>query len=251
MENTFSWFDFWSAFAGAAFAFLVERAQRFRDRGRDEQEAANRALLSLAQMYTDLTLIWRQVYVSARQRVRGTMGRDPVAMEILPMQLPPEPATSLDVASLSFLLRTHDPNLVNELALVESCYTGDLGIERERARMHLEAQAKLQAAGLKEHQSYTAAEAEEMIGQAQLRQLEFITASQLDHIPKTLESIKKARDELSTVASLHLPTRMVVTFSDIVGDDKGAPVPTAAPWRYVVRGAARWIRKRLRSWNVT
>jgi hypothetical protein len=249
-EDASSLVDFWSAAGGAALAFLIESLRRFRDRGREEQDAANRALLSLAAMYSELTVIWNQIYVAAQTRIRELNRRDPVAMEILPMQLPPEPSTSLDMGSLAFLLRTHEPNMVTQLALVEIRYISDLAIERERARMHLEAQAKLNASGLREGHSYSNEDADNIVGQAAMRQLQSLTTAQQSHIPRTLESIRQARDDLSSVASLHLPTRMIVTFSDVVPGEKQEQKAKATPWRYAVRGLMRTLRKSLRALKV-
>ncbi|MEO8063358.1 MAG: hypothetical protein ABI821_11495 [Pseudomonadota bacterium] len=242
--------EFWAAFAGAAAAFALEAIRSWKERGREQTDAANRALLTLMQMYADLHDLWHQIYLPSTERVQQRWNRPPIALEIAPAQGNLEPSPQVEMASVAFLLQTHDPNIVSRIQNAERRYLGDLSSERLRGSLHLEAQTVMQAAGVREGQQYTPADAERIIGQVLMRQLDQLTDAQRNHIPRTLKTIEDLLTDLTDVASLKLPSRRIVMFQ-AMGEQSRTKRRLAAPWRYGIRFLFRATRKWLTKHRIT
>lgn len=244
MSSGVGWNEFWAAGFGAAAAFALEAVRRWRDGARGEQDAANGALLTLSQMFTQLENIRQQVYEEQAQRVKAIMGREPLPIELLPMTGISDYGLRLDFTSLGFLLRTHDPDVLNRIAVAERSFVGNVLNEQQRATLHYQLQQNLSAAGLTGAMAFSIGDAKRVAGESLFKQVEMLTAAQMAEIPKTIDLLLKTQSELVDVVSLHFPTRRFVQFERRPGGDPDRQSQRKASlWRRALRWLCRGIRR--------
>lgn len=221
--------NFISAGAGALAAFALEGLRAWRDRNRAEQDAANQALLTLAQMWQQLENLRQQVYVDAVATAHAARNREPLAIEILPLAGVADLGLRLDMGSLSFLLRTHHPEAANVLALAEAGYLSVLMAEGRRSTLHVDVQKHLAAAAVRPGVAFPPA----LLDTPEVKQLEDVTSHQRRELPIVIGQIEAAQDVLLATVRLHFPVRRFIRF------ERRTPTPIdtfpAAWWR-------RWLR---------
>jgi hypothetical protein len=235
-----------SAFVGASLAFAVDWVRAKQDRHREEADTANCALLSLAQMYTNLQNLWNQIYAKPAEAAKKS-GRLPLPQEVRAIEPMPEIAIALDVPSLSFLLRSRDPDLPNRLSVVVSTFRQHLLSEASRTELHLEMQSKMEAARLAPGMEVGMDEFTEAIGPKLWAQLVSTTSGQVENIPKTIADIVKVQQQTLEVLKWEFPSRQFAKFQPR-GLPPGENLPDvtlrpAALWRRAVRRYFDWLRR--------
>jgi hypothetical protein len=132
----FGWSEAVSALVGAGIALAFDSIREKIGRHRDEADKGNGALLTMAQMYAQLRNVWKQVYEKPAQ-VATQQGRSLHPFEVRPLTSVPDDGLRLNLAELSFLLRSHDPDLPSRLAALESAFLTHRTVENERTRLAL------------------------------------------------------------------------------------------------------------------
>ena len=226
------------ALVGASVAFIAEVYLRWRERLRKEQDAVNSCLLILGQMWNTLVTLKRFLYDEPSQRVRDSSGREPHPMELVPLSGYPESRLCIDPGSLSFLLRTHDPDIANRVAAAAFDFECRLAGEIRRSEYHRQVRDKLQSAGLPVGTPVPIPQVTAAVGQALIQQLIDATEAQMRDFPICIDRLYNTANELSDIARLHYPTRRFVKFRSKSTTPR--PVRKARLWRRCVRALTRW-----------
>ncbi len=246
-DGGFGWSEGISAFVGATLAFAVDWVRAKQDRHREESDIANRALLSLAQMYANLQNLWNQLYeepVSAAKLA----DRPLFPNEVRATSPMPEEAIALDVPSLSFLLRSRDPDLPNRLGLIVSSFRQHLISEKVRSELHLEMQSKIEAAQIPPGAEVTVGDLRMICGPKLWAQLLSTTDGQVETIPRTIADIIELQKQTLAVLRFEFPSRRFVKFQPqkLEPGKSFRTVELSRPpvWRRAVRAYFDWLRKR-------
>jgi hypothetical protein len=230
-----------SAFFGAIVAFAFEWFLRWRDQGAKEQDAVNGAFLILVQYAVQLELLQKQFYDEADRKAQAKYKRPAVALEILPVVGLSEPSPKIDLASLAFLMRSHDADVVNRVLIVEAKFINAITYEINRSSAHREVQEKFSQAGVGEELRTTEEALVKIVGKPLWNGFFSLTASQREIIPDAIRDLRAVAADLADAGSLVRPSRIFLKWND---RDSTKPFarPNAAKWRYCLRALSRRIR---------
>jgi hypothetical protein len=193
-----------AAFGGAGSAFLLQnRRERHKAVG-DNRAAANRALFILAQFANQLTLIQRQLVDPVRESpARLIVMRPTLTLDYRHLKF--------DVAGLSFLLDTDDPNILGELIAVENKFHTAIDSVNHRSRLHTEqAQPAIEKSGRKTVKSE--AELREALGERLFVSLRMATEGAIRAIDDTLASCVQVGSRFSKECRALFPGERIVGF---------------------------------------
>jgi hypothetical protein len=234
-----------AAMFGAGVVVVANTIKDKVARHRAEADEANRALLTLAQMYSYLHNFWNQVY---REPVKeaAKAGQKLAPFQVQPLSSISGGGLSLNIGALSFLLRSHVPDIPNRLAIIEQSFSQHLLTEEVRAKLHLQMQLKFEAEKISEG-PLTIARAREVCGDSLWAQLVALTDQQADTIPKTISRILTIQEQFLKVVNLQFPLRRFVRFQPQTSDAARAALesnelPEAARWRRQLRAAVTKFR---------
>ena len=244
----FGWKEFISALIGALIAFLIDAFKRSREGASRCQDAANGAILDISQMLDELEGT-HQTYEARAASVRARWNREPLAIEFPPHAHVSDFGIRLDLKALGFLIRSHDIDLPNRLAVAERRYVSIIAHEEERSRLAREFQQRLGVAGWKMGQNYSPEDAIAAVGEPLFYQITRLTEAQRAELPRTIEYLLKLKEELREAASLQFPLRRFVVIQKIsdVPAQQLLVRPRAARWRYWLRNVKRRINERLKA----
>lgn len=247
MAAEFGWSEGISAFVGATLAFAVDWVRAKQDRHREEADAANRALLSLAQMYASLQNLWNQLYAEPVIEANKA-GHTLFPNEVRATSPMPEEAVAVDVPSLSFLLRSRDPDLPNRLGIVVSAFRQHLVSEGVRSELHLEMQSKMEVAGISPGMEVTIGDVRMACGPKLWEQLVSTTNGQVESIPRTITDIVELQKQTLEVLKFEFPSRRFVKFQPQKLEPgktfRTSELSRPPLWRRAMRGYFDWLRKR-------
>lgn len=241
--NSFGWTEAVSAFAGAAFAFGIDLFRERLSVRREQRERCVRAMLALAQMYTELTLIWRQIYADIVREAKEHNCKYPPPHVIRPLAGTQQDSPTLDVPSFAFLAESHAPDLSNRLSVVEARFRNHLQTESIRFSCHMDMQARFEAAGFRPGSVFSVEDAAKAAGPTLWQQLVNLSDFQVDGIPRTLRDIEQARDHFLDVWQFEFPFSRRVGFElASAGEEDGGETfgkfvqQKPAVWRRIARG---------------
>lgn len=234
-----------AAFLGALAAFLLEAWRRWRSDTREQWMAGNEAVFALAQMYSLVVGIHRQQFEEQIARFKREHGRDPNYSEFLPMEVGESDVMRPRLDALGFLLRSHDPDVLNRLAVVRQQFD----VFMHSMRQLNEAQNQWQqsfARVLEQHPSDLKLEQiEDYIGPYLTVRLQTLVQSLQQGLPECAKDLKMVGEQLSESLSFSFPAKMISRFAHIERTGPVLPPGVKKPklWRRCVRAISRVLRR--------
>lgn len=237
-----------AAFLGALAAFWLEAIRRWRADRLSELSAGNEAIFALCQMFTHTANINNQMFVAHAEEFRDKSGRDPNYAEILPMQVSADRVLRLQLDKLGFLLRSHDPDVLNRLAVTALDFDVMMKLLEDRNALHLEWQREsaraLATPNLLDPVPFE--QLEQLVGIHRSFLLRHMTDGLRERLPECAANLERIGKQVHDALSLMFPTRRTYRFERHERPDAvAAPPSTAKPrlWRRCVRAIAKALRK--------
>lgn len=247
MSDGFQWDGFWAAAFGALAAFILGGLGQWYARNSARQEAVNKAILTLAQMWSQLVEAKKVVFDIRVEEVTKERGRAPEAWEYSPLAGGHVRELKLDIGPLTFLTLSHRPNVLNELMHFEFNYLTNLSQLRQLEGLQLEFMARASKAGLAGGVFISRPELVKLIGAEIIFPIESIVEDLPRLLADTAANGLRVQDELLEAATVMLPTR---TFSKVYDVAKVKPGDVTAKeparWRVALRATVKRYRSRKR-----
>lgn len=230
--------EFGAAFFGALAAFILEAFRRYREDRRKDLAAGNQAITVLAQMYSVLRNVNDQAYVGRAKEIREKLNRDALYLEYQPLGIGWNPQTQLPMSRLGFLLKSHDGDILNRLALVERAFLTILDTNLRRNDVHVRFQERARSVLIPGNEMRLQ-ELEDLVGVDLALQLKQLTEHLLSDVPRTRDDLLSLSTQLRGVLDMEFPTGRTVGFKPFDVPYEGVAAPPdahkAAWWRRVVR----------------
>lgn len=244
MLENFSWGDFWAAFFGALAAFLLGVLAKWVERNTARQDAANRAVMALAQMYSQLKNAKAGCFDEQAKEFRERTTRAIAPWNYRPIAGIGAHQITLDIKELSFLSMSHDTNLPNRMLQAELDFRTNIDQLKLLQQIQLDFQRR--AAGhLSEQRVNTREDVVGAVGPDVVGHLESMVRDMPGVLEETYRSIHQLGIELSEAASLMLPLRRIHRFVDkndpAAADAAAIEVPKS---RRFIRDAMKRVRSR-------
>lgn len=240
-----------AAFLGALAAFALEAIRRWRADRLAELAAGNEATFALCQMFTHTANIYNQKFVTHAKEFRDKSGRDPNYAEIFPMQVSADRVFRLQLDKLGFLLRSHDPDVLNRLAVTALDFDVLMKLLEDRNALHLEWQREsarvLATPNLPDPIPFQLLE--QLVGIHRSFLLRHMTDGLRERLPECSANLERIGEQLNDALSLMFPTRRTYRFKRRERQDAVSPPPSTAKgrlWRRCVRAIAKTLRKPLK-----
>jgi hypothetical protein len=236
-----------AAFLGVLAAFLLEAIRRWRADRLAELAAGNEAIFALCQMFTHTANINNQMFVAHSAEFRDKSGRHPTYAEILPMQVSADRVLRLQLDRLGFLLRSHDPDVLNRLATTALDFDVLMKLLEERNAQHLEWQRESARALATPHlpDPVPFEMLEQLVGIHRSFLLRHMTDGLRERLPECAENLERISKQVTDAVSLMFPTRRTYRFERRERSDAVAPPPATSKgrlWRRCVRAIAKALR---------
>lgn len=211
---------------------------------RHDLAAGNEGVFSLSQMHTLARLIYNQSFIDRDATIRKLQNREAYYFEYLPMTLPWNIVVKLPFERLGFILRSHDPDLLNWLAAAERDYASLVQTLSERNTQHLEFQRR-HAALPKAEVPVSTAVFDKMIGTDLVGQLKHSTELLRVGLPRCAENALKVGQRLTQALSYQFPFGRITNFSPIerTSMNDTPRIPSPSLWRRLIRGCVTRLRK--------
>ncbi len=238
-----------AAFLGACAAFLMEALRRWWSDRRDTLAAGNEAVFALAQMFAHITNVYNQQFVEQAKVFREMANREPNYAEILPLELG-DGVARLRFERLGFLLRSHDPDLLNRLAAADS----NFGVLTKVIERRNEAQVQWQRATAAVFAQNLSGSPipfetlERLVGMDLSFRLKNMTEELQRRLPECSKELRSAGQQLTRVLSLVFPMGRVNSFIHVERENAVTPpsgIPKPPLWRRFIRGIVRLMRTKI------
>ena len=195
------------ALVGALAAFRLEVLRQQKSHRRQQVAAANRAIFTLGQMLIRLLEIKHQCIDPSKQDTLRHVTIRPTIELNSPLKF--------DVAELTFLLETSQPDLLNQLLLQERRYRGFIDGWNHRSAVHLDKlQPKLERAGFADG-NYEQQEIENALGSALTANMIALTDELVKQNDDAIRSIKDFSEELNKELKKLFPKEHFSTFQTL------------------------------------
>lgn len=192
-----------AAYYGAKFAFDFQNRKSSENEVNATVKAANMAVFALMRSHHELTAV-------KKQYIDPSINDEDRHFSILPSS---SVVPHLDIAfnELSFLLLSHNPNLLNELALTQSEINATIDVVNARSRFHItEFQPLLDLYHQRLSQVSNLAEMEEIVGVRATHTLRSATDSMINNVGAALEMLANQADQLHEITKSMYPAHGVV-----------------------------------------
>ena len=240
-----------AAFLGAFAAFGLEAIRRWRADRLADLAAGNEAVFALSQMFTHASNIYHQQFVAYAQAFKEQNGHEPNYAQILPMEISSGQVPRLQLEKLGFLLRSHDPDVLNRLAVTALDFDVLMNLLDRRNTAHLEWQRE--SAGVFADPAVPDPVPfellEQRIGVHRSFLLRHMTDGLKQRLPECSTNIERIGKQLTEVLTLVFPTRQVSRFERRERQDAVASPPSTAKarrWRRMVRALVKLSRTPVR-----
>lgn len=242
MGHIFTTTEFWAALFGALAAFMLEAMRRWLQDRRANLAAGNEAVFVMAQMYTVAKNAHQQLFEDRAKVVREGTGREPFYFEYLGADVVWNPSDHVQTSKLGFILRSHNPDVLNSVAAVDRAFFNLLGALEAHKRLQVEFQ--LRSASVVGSGAAPLPVVEAAVGQPICLQLRDLTNFLQNDMPKDAQLIHEIARQLSETLTLIFPTGRVTRFQQVPRRLAGTPVTgvKAAAWRRAVRAVVTWWR---------
>ena len=182
-----------AAFLGAWFAFILENRKKERELEDKNIAAGNRALFVLIRQLNVLLVFQKQAIEPVRNHPGIFIAMEP----LLPRTYD---SLKFDVDSLSFLLETDYRQVLMEIMIEELSFQETIRAINERSRIHFtQVQPLMEKAGIIEGGEYKNSDFERILGNRLYLHLRRLTDAVVDHVDKTVISLRKMSEELRNV----------------------------------------------------
>lgn len=193
-----------AAFAGASTAFLWERYQKKNDEKIKDLSAGNWAIFLLQQQYSVLNMINKQL-IGTYRNAPGSWVNIPAALPMIHDDL------HHNIASLQFLLKSKNPNLLSELLLEEQRFFEAIKTLNERSKLHRqELQPKLDILKIQQDQYVLTSEFESALGPVVVGGLKTLTSALIEHTDEGMDGIKKIYNEMRSQLEKMFPGKKII-----------------------------------------
>ncbi len=247
MRETTPYAEFGAAFFGAAAAFALEALRRWREERRKDLRAGNEAIFVLSQMYSVTRNYYDQAILARAEYVRRQLNREPKYLEYLPTGIAWNSQTMLPMTRLSFLLESHEPDILNRLAQIERAFLSVLATNVRRGEVHVLFQERANAI-FGQNLQMSGPELERGVGMDLVMQLRQLTEHMLADVPRTRDDLLGVGKQLRAVLEIEYPLGRIVGFAPFDNPVEGMSPPTnirrPAYWRRWLRAAVNWKRGR-------
>ncbi len=238
---------FFGALGGALAAFFLEALRRWRAERVTQIAAGNEAIFALSQMYARAVGIYQQQFIDRAKFFREQEKRDPNYAEILPIEQG-RTIIRIQLDRLGFLLRSHDPDLLNRLVTVDTHFDVLMQVIEKRNTTQVEWQ-KASATAIASHflgQTIPFEILENLIGIDLSFRLKHMTEALQQQLPECAENLKTVGKQLTDALLWIFPTGRINSFIDS-GRRIASPIPTNVLrprlWRRMVRCIVKLARK--------
>jgi len=237
-----------AAFAGALAAFaLAGVAQWFANR-RTEWKAGNEAVFAVAQMYSLVVGLKRQQFDDQIARFVAEKGWEPDYTRFRPVEGATGDVLRPRLNALGFLLQSHDPDLLNRLAVVVQKFDVMMSAMRALSVTQNQFQQELEARLPDLPLEFTLTELEDKIGPYIMTRLMNLVEATREGLPDCAIDLQEIGKQLSDSVSYCFPIWKVSKFEPIERERPTDIPPTAEKprlWRRVVRVLSRLGRKKV------
>lgn len=241
-----------AAFLGVFAAFSLEALRRWRSERLARLAAGNEAVFALSQMYSYAIEMYRQQFEEQVERFKTKREREPNYSEFWPVEGDAADVARLRIDCLGFLLRSHDPDLLNRLATVNQWFGVMAGnMNQLRSAQHGWQQAVEKA--FRETfigDTISLEQMEDLVGPYLSVRLKRLTEGLRQELPQCANQIKTVGEQLSEVLSFMFPTKGVSRFGALDRKDATTLPPDItmpSRWRRCVRAITRFLRTPLKS----
>lgn len=231
------------AVTGVIIAYLLENYRSWRRRRRDQYEGVLRALSSLAQMHNNADNGKTQFIDEQFTRIRNSTNRNPLAIEFQPIVGDFSHPQRFDVGSLTFMLTSHDPDLLNRMLVLESKYLALASLQPLHTAAHSEFQTVWDALERASPPDHSDEQKLAQVSKALIGRVETLVQGLSRDYPVVVRETMDMHHELREFASFYFPTAKLIR---LARKDEEPSVPQLqrrpALWRRVLRWCARFLR---------
>ena len=207
------------AFAGAWFAFRIERKAREEERAEQNVVAGNMTIVAIWQRVNALRLY----QVDVINPVREDEGR---WLKLRPTPSDTEPVIPFDAKSLGYLLDGKHHDVLTAVLLAESKYRQAVQVIDLRSRHHLDVvQPKLMAAGVKPGVKHDQDVIEKAVGEFDQGILVNLTESIIWCVDDAIDALLAVKDQLRTATRSRYPAHYVINLEVVEPPPRTAPAP--------------------------
>jgi hypothetical protein len=237
-----------AAFAGALSAFALAATGKWLANRRVEWMAGNEAIFAIAQMYSLIVGLKRQQFDEQIDRFTREKGREPNYTEFLPVEGGAGDVLRPKLDALGFLLQSHDPDLLNRLAIVVQKFDVMMNAMRELSVTQNQFQQALEARLPNLPGGITLPALEDNIGPYIMTRLMMMVEATRTGLPDCATDLEEIGKQLSDTISYSFPLWRVSKF-EAIERERPTEVPSTAGkprvWRRVVRFFSRIGRKKI------
>ena len=199
------------ALVGALTAFRLEVLRQNKSQRRQQVASANRAIFTLGQMLITLLEIKHQCIDPSKQDTLRHVTIRPTIELNSPLKF--------DVAQLTFLLETSQPDLLNQLLLQERRFLGFIDGWNHRSALHLnELQPKLERAGF-EDGDFEQQDIKNALGQALTANMIMLTDELVQQNDDAIRSINEFSEKLGKELNKLFPKEHFSEFQTVKEED--------------------------------
>ncbi len=195
-----------AAFAGAWFAYRLERKQRRRELDDSRVAAGNRAVMTLMNQVNKLHNIRTQFIDPKRQdefRCLTIQASSPLNYGHV----------RVDLDALAFLVETTHPEILGEVMTADEAFHATIEAFNVRSACHRErVQQLVAAAGVRKNDIVTDASVEELLGHRLYQEITYQTEQAISFVDRTLALTPVTARELRKVLLSELPGRRILAF---------------------------------------
>ncbi len=237
-----------AAFVGALAAFaLAAIAQRRTDK-RAQWMAGNEAIFALAQMSSVVIGLNRQQFDDQIGYSKEVRGREPNYTEFWPVEAGTGDVLRPRLDALGFLLQSHNPDLLNRLAVVVQTFDVMMKVmdQLHLAQNQFQQALATQLPNLPGTVTLTALE--DLLSPYLMARLKALVEGAQAGLPDCAKELQEIGKQLSEAMSYSFPARKTASF-ELIERERPTQVPTSAGkprlWRRVVRVLSRLGRKKV------
>jgi hypothetical protein len=195
-----------AAFYGAKYAFQFQINKEEEDIKRRNIVSANITLFNLSRMANKLVVYQRDIINPERNSPLRFLA-------IRPTSSLEKEHVKLNVDGLYFLLETDAMNLLGEVMVEEERYRTSMDAINLRSEYHInKIQPLLEKAGFISGNSYSLDQIKNILGPAAYDTLQETTEQMIEHVDRTLISLKSIADKLKVSIKTQHPDSIVISF---------------------------------------
>jgi hypothetical protein len=191
-------------------AYKLEQLRREREEQSQRIGAANKAIYTLANMWSILRQYQKEVIAPYRDKQDAWLNLS--AQPLFQYGL-----THFDTSELSFLLNSPEPNIFADLMLEDHRFHLLIGLIEQRSKVQFEqAWPAISAAGIGLNQPLSQDDIEEILGISIVRQLQVLTEAIVRQVDENISSLREVHDEFRNTMQRLNPRQRFSRFEQTV-----------------------------------